>query len=93
MRMILVAMLMVAPAAVRAGDAPAKAPKPELERPATDRKPVDGKQVCGLVDRDPNAPSQRGDCVTEREPIAQRPVEKSPPGGPGNDATPSIGHR
>jgi hypothetical protein len=65
------------------------APKPDLERPATTAKPVDGKTLCTYVSADPNAPSQRGDCVAEREPVEQRPAEKSPPGGPGNDSTPS----
>src|SRR5262249_7670259 len=39
------------------------APKPDLDRPATATKPVDGKTLCTYVSADPNAPSQRGDCV------------------------------
>ncbi len=66
------------------------APKPDLDRPAPSPKPVDGKSLCTYVSADPNAPSQRGDCVADREPMPDRPVEKSPPGGPGNDATPSA---
>jgi len=65
------------------------APKPDLERPAASPKPVDGKSLCTYVSPDQNAPSERGDCVADREPMPQRPVEKSPPGPLGGDATPS----
>ncbi len=68
------------------------APKPELERPAPspDKKPAENKAVCTYVDRDQNAPSERVDCIAGRDPAPQRPVEKSPPNPPGNDATPSA---
>ena len=66
------------------------APKTDLERPPTTAKPVDGKALCTFVNPDQNAPSERGDCVAEREPVQQRPTDKSPPAGPGNDATPSA---
>lgn len=84
-------MLLVLVAPVYAGDGKA-APKPELQRRevASEHKPGDGKAVCVYVDRDQNAPSQRGDCVADHDQVAQRPVEKTPPGGPGGDATPSV---
>ena len=66
------------------------APKSDLERPTTTSKPVDGKALCTYVNPDQNAPSERGDCVAEREPVQQRPTEKAPPVGPNNDATPSV---
>lgn|SRR5512143_2084356 len=66
------------------------APKTDMERPSTPAKPVDGKTLCTYVNPDQNAPSERGDCVAEREPVQQRPTDKSPPAGPGNDATPSA---
>jgi hypothetical protein len=65
------------------------APKADLARPTTTAKPVDGRALCAYVSPDQNAPSQRTDCVAEREPAPQRPVEKTPPAGPGNDAAPS----
>ena len=87
MRTVLMLLVLVAPA--YAGDNK-RAPKPELQRPASERKPADGKAVCVYADRDQNAPSQRGDCVADHDQVAQRPVEKTPPGGPGGDATPSA---
>ncbi len=87
MRTVLAMVLLLGTAAY-AGDAKAP-PKPELERPASERKPADGKAVCVYTDRDQNAPSQRGDCVADHDQVAQRPVEKTPPGGQGGDATPS----
>lgn len=91
MRTVLAVLLVLgATPAVAGGDAKA-APKPELDRPTSERKPGDGKAVCVYVDRDQNAPSQRGDCVADHDQVAQRPVEKTPPGGPGGDgATPSA---
>lgn len=65
------------------------APRPELDRKPAETKPTDGKQLCTYVSPDPNAPSERTDCIAQREPAPQRPVEKTPPAGPGNDATPS----
>lgn len=100
MRTVLAAVALLALAApVKAGVEPPattrppradSAPKADLDRPTTAPKPVDGKTLCTYVNADPNAPSQRGDCVAEREPVEQRPPDKSPPGGPGNDATPSA---
>jgi len=87
MRTLLMLLVLVAPA--YAGDSKS-APKPELQRPASDHKPADGKAVCVYADRDQNAPSERGDCVADHDQVAQRPVEKTPPGGPGGDATPSV---
>ena len=87
MRTVLMLLVLVAP--VYAGDGKA-APKPELQRPASDHKPADGKAVCVYADRDQNAPSQRGDCIADHDQVAQAPVEKTPPGGPGSDATPSL---
>jgi len=66
------------------------APKTDMDRPTTTAKPVDGKTLCTFVNPDQNAPSERGDCVAEREPVQQRPADKSPPAGPNNDATPSA---
>ena len=92
-------LLVVFAAPVHAGsDAPTTprpprsetAPKPELERPAQSPKPADGKALCTYVNADQNAPSERGDCIAEREPMPQRPTEKTPPGPPANDATPSA---
>jgi len=88
MRTVLMLLVLVAPA--YAGGESKAAPKPELQRPGSDRKPADGKAVCVYADRDQNAPSERGDCVGEHDQVAQRPVEKTPPGGPGGDATPSV---
>jgi hypothetical protein len=89
MRTSIVACLVLALAVpALAGDAPASAPKPELDRPST--KPKDAPPVCGLVDRDPNAPSDRTDCIATRDPAPQRPVEKTPPAGPGNDAVGAL---
>lgn len=82
-------MLLALAAPAYAGDSKA-APKPELQRPASEHKAPDGKAVCVYADRDQNAPSERGDCVADHDQVAQRPVEKSPPGGPGGDATPSV---
>jgi hypothetical protein len=65
------------------------APKADLDRPAQSPKAVDGKALCTYVNADQNAPSERGDCIAEREPMPQRPTEKTPPGPPSNDATPS----
>ena len=81
-------LLLVAPA--YAGGEGKAAPKPELQRPTSDHKAGDGKAVCVYADRDQNAPSQRGDCVADHDQVAERPVEKTPPGGPGGDATPSV---
>ena len=89
MRTVFAMVLVLGTPAFAGGEGKA-APKPELERPATDRKPADGKAVCGYLDRDQNAPSQRVDCIADHDQVAQRPVEKTPPGGPGGDATPSV---
>ena len=101
MRSVLAAVALLALSApVHAGSEPPAttrppradaAPKADLDRPKTEPKPVDGKALCTYVNADQNAPSQRGDCVAEREPVEQRPPDKSPPGGPGNDSTPSYG--
>jgi len=98
MRSILAAMAVLAFAApVQAGSDPASpshaprtetAPKPDLDRASP--KPVASPSVYTYVDADPNAPTGRTDCIADREPLPQRPTEKSPPGPPGNDATPSV---
>jgi hypothetical protein len=85
MRTLAALILLAASPAVAGSDAP----KADLARPTATAKPVDGKALCAYVSPDQNAPSQRADCVAEREPAPQRPVEKTPPAGPGNDATPS----
>jgi hypothetical protein len=99
MRAKLAAMfLVVAAASGRAGNDPSNAPRPprgeaapksDLDRPTASPKPVDGKALCTYINPDQNATSQRGDCVAERDPAPQRPVEKTPPAPPGNDAAPS----
>jgi hypothetical protein len=88
MRTVLMLLVLAAPA--YAGGESKPAPKPELQRPESERKPTDGKAVCVYADRDQNAPSERGDCVADHDQVAQRPAEKTPPGGPGGDATPSA---
>jgi len=65
------------------------APNPELGRPTTNPKPVDGKSLCTYVSPDPNAPSERVDCVAERDPAPAQPIEKTPPGAPGGGSQPS----
>lgn len=90
MRTTLAALLILTAPAFAGGDSPRSAPKADLDRPAAPTKPVDGKSLCTYVSPDQNAPSERTDCVADRQPMPQRPVEKTPPGGPGNDATPSA---
>ena len=90
MRTTLAALLILTAPAFAGGDAPRSAPKADLDRPTAPTKPVDGKALCTYVSPDQNAPSERADCVADRQPMPQRPVEKTPPGGPGNDATPSA---
>jgi hypothetical protein len=65
-------------------------PKPDLERPSASPSSPDGKPLCKYVTQDPNAPGERNDCIADREPVQQRPAERTPPAAPGNDATPSI---
>ena len=83
-------MLLLASAPAVAGGEGKAAPKPELDRPAGDNKPGDRNALCVYVDRDQNAPSQRGDCVADHDQVAQRPVEKTPPGAPGGEPQPSV---
>lgn len=71
------------------GDPTERTSKPELERPAAGSKPVDGKTLCAYISPDQNAPSERQDCIADREPLPQRPTEKTPPGPPANDTVPS----
>ena len=86
--------LVLALAATGHADAPRAphaeaAPKTELERKAPAGKPVDGASLCTYVNADQNAPSERRDCIAGREPEPQRPVEKTPPHGPNDDAVAS----
>ncbi len=97
MRTLLAAVVLVLAVPASAGNEPAPrpsrtetAPKPELDRAPNTTKPVDGKALCTYVNPDPNAPSERGDCVAEREPVQARPPDKSPPVAPGNDSMPSA---
>jgi hypothetical protein len=99
MRMFVAALVLALSVPAIAGNEPPattrparteSAPKTDMDRPNTTAKPVDGKALCTLVNPDQNAPSERGDCVAEREPVQQRPSEKSPPAGPNNDATASA---
>jgi hypothetical protein len=92
MRTTLAAMLAIAlatPALAGTSD-PRTPPKADLDRPPTAGKPGDDKAVCTYVAPDPNSPPQRTDCIAAREPVPERPVEKTPPGGPGTDAAPSV---